>query len=180
MKSMKKFVDYALLVLLVVAVVYVFHGVSPFGAASATLTGKSAPEFTLRDYDGGTVSLADLRGRVVLLAFWFPSCGYCRSELPHFEALDEKYRGDGLSVIAVETTGNSAAAKQFIRDSGLGYTFLEDASSGGATTAASYKVEQYPTTFIIDRDGIVRAHYLGYAPGQEKDIEEAVVHLLQE
>lgn len=174
--KMKEFAKYALIAVLVAVAVYVFHGISPFGAASATLTGTAAPEFALPNYAGETVSLAQQRGRIVLLAFWFPTCTYCRSELPHFEKFEKQYGEAGLSVIAVETSGATAAAKQFIRDSGLSYSFVEDA---GAKTAEDYKVEQYPTTFLIDREGVVRAHYLGYAPGQENEIEHALQHLLE-
>ena len=178
---MKRIIDYILIAVLVVAAIYVFHGITPFGAASATLVGEIAPAFALETYNGESVRLAELRGRVVLLTFWFPSCGYCRTELPHFETLANEYRDAGLSVVAVETTGNSSAARQFIRDSGLTYSFVEDAlNEQELSTALNYKIQQYPTAFIIDREGRIRAHYLGYRPGQEKEIEHTIGHLLEE
>ena len=178
---MTKILNYILIVVLVVAAVYLFHGITPFGAASATLVGETAPDFELKTYDGESIKLAELRGRVVLLTFWFPSCGYCRTELPHFETLANEYRDASLSVVAVETTGDNAAAKRFIRDSGLTFSFVEDAlNEHGLSTALNYKIQQYPTAFIINREGTVHTHYLGYRPGQEKEIKHAIEHLLKE
>jgi thiol-disulfide isomerase/thioredoxin len=124
------------------------------GLMGADLRGKPAPSFTLKAIDGRKVSLADHRGRAVVINFWATYCGPCKLEMPWFEQLEAKYRNQGLVILGIDQdegagqTEISMAAKH----AGVSYPILmpDDAVSknyGG--------VDYLPETFYINRKGIV-------------------------
>ena len=97
--------------------------------------------------------LSDLSGKVTLLAFWFPTCGKCRVELPHLEPLYQKFKDKGLEVVAVDVYGDRTGGERFVAENGLSYRFLD----GNLDVAERYGVVSTPTMFIIDQDGRIAA-----------------------
>jgi len=122
---------------------------------SATLppqaAGTPAPSFTLPDVKGTNVSLADLKGRVVLIDFWATWCGPCLIELPHVQKLHQEYAGKGLTVLAI-TSEASERALPFLEKSGYTFRCLVDA---GLIVARKYGVRAIPFTVVIGRDGTI-------------------------
>jgi peroxiredoxin len=138
-----------------------------------------APDFTLEDYNGRAVSLSNYQGKVVLLNFWFPTCGPCRVELPALKEVYEKHQEQGLAVICVEVNGDRAGAEQFIRQHELPYVFVEERTVDGEGIArGKYNPFAFPTSYIIGRDGKVHYYHLGFDTGDEERIEKEIAALL--
>ncbi|MDW8327453.1 MAG: TlpA disulfide reductase family protein [Anaerolineales bacterium] len=122
--------------------------------------GFPAPDFTLETLDGDTASLADYRGRVIILNFWASWCGPCRAEMPALQALWEAQRERGLVVLAINSTVQDSvpAATAFLQKMNLNLPVLID-RDGAATQR--YLVRALPTTFFVDRQGIIRSMMIG-------------------
>ena len=112
---------------------------------------------------GATRSLESYKGRVVLLNFWATWCEPCKVEMPSMEALHRDFSHRGLSVVALsedERTVGDAAIREYARDLGLTFEILRDTARA---IEADYQVVGYPTTFVIDREGVVRRRWIGPA-----------------
>lgn len=123
--------------------------------------GSSAPPLRLERSAGGEWTLEALRGRLVLLNFWATWCQPCIEELASLQGLHRELDGEGLSVVTVAVDDDGEALRRFVRARGLELTVLHD--PGGRLAAAAYRVRGYPTTFFIDRQGVVREVYTGPA-----------------
>jgi peroxiredoxin len=108
------------------------------------------PQFSLSMPAGRPVSLARLRGHVVLLNFWATWCLDCRQEMPALEALHRRFGGRGLAVVGVNAREGLTVVRSYARELGLTFPLVLDAD--GAVTAR-YGVIGLPTTFLIGRDG---------------------------
>jgi thiol-disulfide isomerase/thioredoxin len=133
--------------------------------APASLVGRPAPEFTLRDLENQEVRLGDLRGKVVLLDFWGTWCGYCREALPSIEMLHRAGREKGLAVLGVDAESPELARDYLTK---YGYT-LRSLVDLHDTAAALYHVNSWPTTVLIDRAGNV-AYYGEGEPEKIRDV----------
>jgi peroxiredoxin len=126
------------------------------------LQGKSAPNFTLEDTSGKKVSLADYKGKAVLINFWATWCGPCKVEIPWFEKLHEQYASQGFEILGVSAdeldtddkaklAAETAEVAKFATVMHMNYPVLLDGDS-----LKSYgELEVYPTSFYIDRSGKV-------------------------
>ncbi len=140
------------------------------------LKGTAAPAFTLTSLAGKQQTLANYRGKVVLLNFFASWCGPCNAEAPDLEkSFWQKFRGRGVVVLGVDAgeRGDQAQlARQFRDQHGLTYPILLDA---GDRVLQQYGVTAFPTSLIIDRKGIVRQTVVGYdLPGLERAIASAL------
>ena len=138
--------------------------------SGALLVGKRAPAFTLVGVDGKKVSLSDYRGRPVLLNFWATWCAPCKIEMPWFEQLRSQYAGDGLEILGVaeDDAGKDEIAKVA---HGIPVTYpilMTDGKIGGLYGG----IEVWPTSFYIDRNGIVVEHTVGL--GSKDEIEAKI------
>src|SRR5437763_5019702 len=132
------------------------------GTATATPVGEhpptlavlfEAPDFTLSTPSGASLSLAALRGKVVLLNFWATWCVPCRKEMPALEALYQRYKDRGLEVVAISLDKLPAApVEAFVKQMDVTYRVALDPSWA---TARTYGVRGLPATFLIDRAGNV-------------------------
>jgi len=144
---------------------------------TTSLKGQEAPNFTLTDMEGNEVSLSSLRGKVVFLDFWATWCPPCRNSLPHTQALSqhEKAKSGDLMVLAVNAREELDTVKKFMQDNNYSFRVLMDKE--GAVLNA-YKVQGIPTFVLIDREGKIAWVQVGFGPGTEKQMEEAVQHAL--
>lgn len=139
-------------------------------------SGTEAPLFSAERLDGGTLSLAALRGHVVLLNFWAVSCPPCRIEMPELESIHRRYAGRGLRVVGItEMDPSRDQALRSVAESGVTYPILLDPE---ARIGRLYALEAHPTTVILDARGRVRYVNAGYLRGEEKEIERAVQEAL--
>lgn len=120
--------------------------------------GKAVPPFALTDLDGKTWSLAALKGQPVLLNFWASWCEPCRSEMPSLELLATRHERAGMVVLAVNSKEAASVVKRFLDVQPLTLPILLDRD--GATTAA-WTPGVFPTTVLIDRQGVPRHSVLG-------------------
>lgn len=121
------------------------------------LRGQPAPLFTLQDLNGNQISLAELRGKRVVINFWATWCGPCRMEIPHLENLFNKYKSRGLVVLGVNNESNHQAVRDFAQTQ-ISYTVLLD----GHLPFLDYDVRGIPCTYYIDKDGIIRDRDVGF------------------
>jgi peroxiredoxin len=128
------------------------------------LEGKPAPELDLERVGGaGTISLAQLRGHPAVINFWAPSCVPCRREFPELKAALAAHQAQGLVIVGVWFRGGSFLdspedVTRFIAEQGADWSTYADP---GARVQTAYDVVVPPTTFFVDRDGVVRAVQLG-------------------
>jgi peroxiredoxin len=142
-------------------------------AAYALDPGRPAPPFTLKDQAGKPVRLADHRGSVVLVNFWATWCKPCREELPRLEALYRRYRAEGFVILAVnlDTARNAGKARALRERLGLSFPVLYDPNQA---VPSLYELAKMPSSFLIDRRGIVRYVHAGFEAKDEAKIEAMV------
>lgn len=122
-------------------------------------SGMPAPAFSTPHLDGRSLAFpADFSGRPVVLRFWADWCLYCREEMISMEPTYRDHRKEGLAVLAVNVGQSRETAADFVRNLGISYDVLLDE---GAVVAHLYRVTGLPTTYFIDRQGIVRGKILG-------------------
>jgi cytochrome c biogenesis protein CcmG/thiol:disulfide interchange protein DsbE len=135
-----------------------------------------APSITLpRLEEGGEASLADYRGRVVVLNYWASWCEPCRTESPLLERWHERISGRGGTVLGVDVLDVTSDARAFVRRYRLTYPMLRDAEG---ETQRQFGVVAYPETFVIDRSGRIAAVRRG--PVDEEFMREEVAPLFEE
>ena len=145
--------------------------------ARALDKGVPAPEIGLKDLAGHAVSLAELKGRVVVVDFWASWCAPCREELPVLEALYRKYREQGLVIVGVGLDKDPKNLTKFLRASPLTFTVVHDAAGA---VADRYSPPKMPSSYLIDRKGIVRHVHAGFRAADKAAIERELKALLAE
>ena len=126
--------------------------------------GKLAPDFELKDVDGKSFRLADLRGKAVVLNFWATWCSPCKEEIPWFVEFQKQYGQQGLQIVGVDMDENRDVVAKFVSDMKINYPVL----LGDDKVADLYgSVESLPTTFYIGRDGKITKTVFGLAPHHE-------------
>ena len=134
----------------------------------------AAPAVELEKLDGsGTMSLAGLRGKVVVLNFWTSWCSPCKDEAPLLQQISAQYRDRGVVVLGIDSQDSSSDGRAFAERYGLTYPLLHTA---GSDLSHRWGVTQYPETFLIDRDGHVVRHFPSAVSGI--DLTEALKPLL--
>jgi len=133
-----------------------------------------APDFSLQDLNGQPLALADYSGKVVLLDFWATWCAPCLGEIPHFVALQNQYREQGLQVIGISMDDGPKPVREFYQRFKMNYPV----ALGTDKLAEAYGgVLGLPVTFLIGRDGQVAAKYVGEV--QMPVLEQKIKSLLQ-
>jgi thiol-disulfide isomerase/thioredoxin len=151
---------------------------SPAGfAVPAAAPVRAAPDFTLTLSDGKKVSLAQLRGQVVMINFWASWCGPCRTEMPLLDAMYKKYKALGFTLVAVNVEPNSKEAQAFLRDVPVSFPIAFDNDS---KLTQLFDVQGMPSSVIIDRRGNARVVHKGYRPGDENSYLDNIRALIRE
>ena len=145
---------------------------------SVAKEGFKAPDFNLGLLDGGTVTLSELKGKVVLVNFWTSWCPPCRKEMPAIESVYRSYKDLGLVVIGLNLTAQDSeqAAASFVREIGVTFPVALDLDN---SVGNLYRVTALPTSFFIDRKGVIRSVIVG-GPMSEALIQSKVEELLRE
>ncbi len=134
-------------------------------------------QVSLPDVKGGAASLSDFKGKVVLVDFWASWCGPCRQSFPWMNQLQDTYRAEGLEVIAINLDQEAELAKAFLQDVPAQFTVLLDTD---AQLPGEYGVIGMPSSYLIDRNGKIRAQHIGFHSDRVKDYEDTIKALLSE
>jgi len=165
MPTKNRFVLLTSICLVIVLTVIAWSDVAP---------GTKAPDFTLKNLSGKSVSLSNFfvkPGNVVLLDIWATWCPPCRSEIPQLVKLQKSYKGKPFKIVGVAIDDEIATVKSFAKDNKINYTVCHDPS--GRTIGKPYKVQGIPAAYIIDKKGVIRFAHMGFpgdAEGQKKEI----------
>jgi len=130
-----------------------------------------APDFTLKGFDGRTVTLSELRGQVVVVNFWASWCLPCREEAAYLEQTWRKYEDQGVIFIGVDYVDTEKAALAYIEEFDITYINGPDIKT---RISDAYNIQGVPETFFIAKNGEVRGMHIGplYPPELDEKIEE--------
>lgn len=120
------------------------------------VAGKPAPEIEGEGVDGKKFKLSDYRGKAVLLVFWGTWCGPCMAEVPHERKIAEKYKDKPFAIIGVNCDEDRQKAAKAIETEMMGWPNFYDGAPGTGAIAGRYHIRSYPTTFLIDENGIIQ------------------------
>jgi peroxiredoxin len=172
---MRKFAVVILAIGLVAAVYYGTHN----GSAHRVLdrnakTLQQAPVLTFVDLRGNKIDTSSLAGKVVLINFWAAWCAPCTDEVPKLVAMQDKYRAQGFRVIGISMEDSDSVLREFYRKNKMNYPVV----AGNEKIAEAYGgILGLPTSFLISRDGSIRARYPGLADFSK--LEQEITALLR-
>lgn len=152
-------------------------GAGRVDATRHPLAKSPAPTVTTRLASGAPFRATDARGKVLLVDFWATWCPPCKAAFPRLDALYQKHRASGLEVVAVSEDDDQAKAAAFVTESNVTFTIAYD-DDGKA--AEAFGVQAMPTSYLVDRRGIVRYVHPGYHPDEAGQIEAELTELLAE
>lgn len=146
-------------------------------AAEKVEVGAPAPAYATVALNGDSVSLASLRGKVVLFNIWATWCHPCRAEIPELRALHEKYKARGLELVgvSVDADGTDDAIKGFMEEFRMTYPVWRDPDERVSTKFLAIGV---PATYLIDRQGILRWRKTGPIAPNDSTLATAIERAL--
>lgn len=144
--------------------------------ANATEVGQSAPQFTLPTLKTDSpIALKQFAGKVVYLDFWASWCAPCKTSFPLLNKLHAKLKEQGFEVVAVNLDENKLLGEKFLQEVPVDFTVLRDEKGEWAD---KYVVESMPTSFIIDKNGVVQKIHHGFSSDDIKELEAKITELL--
>jgi cytochrome c biogenesis protein CcmG, thiol:disulfide interchange protein DsbE len=146
-------------------------------APAALAPGQAVPSIDFAGADGSKISLASLKGRVVLVDFWASWCGPCAAAFPAVEELFQDYRSRGFEVLAVNLDEKRQDAERFLADRPHAMTVVFDPRGASAKV---FGLQAMPTSYLIGRDGTVRYVHTGYSPATAESYRREIEQLLGE
>jgi thiol-disulfide isomerase/thioredoxin len=129
----------------------------PPTVAATNANALPAPDVQFAKLDGGQLRLSELRGRVVVLNFWATWCIPCRSEIPALSSMQNAMGGEGLTIVGVSYDDTKDLIEEFQKDLKQDYTVV----LGGKDVGGQLPASPLPTTYIIDRQGLIREKFIG-------------------
>lgn len=137
--------------------------------------GEPAPSYKVSTLDGDSISLADLRGKPVLLNFWATWCVPCKAETPFIESLYRQYGTRGIQVVGVslDSPGSGDAVRSWIRNMGVTYRILRD---GRQKALDRFSLVGIPATYLLSPDGTIRFARVGPVSPGDRDLMTALRH----
>ena len=164
---------------LLISVILIFTGC--YHGSKPSSIGKPAPDFTIQDSDR-SVTLSQLRGKIVVLNFWATWCPPCVDEMPSLVQLQRQFQDKGVTVLGVSVDDDANDYHKFLKDHGIDFLTVRE---GGTKTntgivspiANKYGTLKIPETYIIDRSGIIRRKFIGPVDWKQQEILEYLTRL---
>ncbi len=142
------------------------------GDRPATLSGE---DFVLTALEGGQLSFADLKGKVVVIDFWATWCKPCITEIPEYNALYQKYKDKPFAFVAIALdSGTPEQVRAFVSAHNITYPVY----LGNQQLASHFAVQGLPTTLVLNAEGKVQKKYVGAGPGKIAEIEAIIAQVL--
>ncbi len=143
------------------------------------LIGNPAPDFAVQSLKNrsGTLALGDFRGKVVLIDFWGTFCTPCKKSFPKLQGLQAKYGASGLAILGIseDEADSKDGISAFANSYGAKFALAWDEDH---SIARSYGPEGMPSSYLVDRKGILRFAHVGYHEGDETEVEREIKELL--
>lgn len=140
--------------------------------------GDRAPAFSIPSLFGdGNIELGQYRGKVVYLDFWASWCGPCLKAIPEIEEMRDEFPEDEFQVVAINLDQKAKKAMRFLEKNPIGYPSAADPKG---SLPGQFGVETMPTSYLIDRDGVIRYVHKGFSRGDGSRIREEIRMLLKE
>jgi len=143
---------------------------------TAPQIGKLAPSFELADVNGNKVSLSEYKGKVILINFWATWCAPCKAEMPSLNNLFLAFKNDGFIVLAISVDSSEKPVQSFLKGKSIALPVLMDKEQD--VYFDLYGVLGLPTSFLIDRDGIITELIRGEREWDAPDMKDKVGKLL--
>ena len=144
-------------------------------AAAKVQKGQRAPGFSLASLKGDKVSLGAMAGKVVVVDFWAQWCEPCKRELPELDKLQKEYASKGVKILTVNIDKQRDNAAQLARMLGLELDVLLDPAGA---VAATYDLPKMPSSYVLDKKGVVRFVHEGYENGDvarfKRELDELI------
>jgi peroxiredoxin len=149
---------------------------APKADCEHSLCGQPAPDFAVASVNNpGKVALSSLKGKVVIVDFWATWCEPCKKSFPKLQELNVKYKTTGLEIVGISEDDEVAGVANFGKNYGAKFPLAWDKDKN---VASKWDPKTMPTSFVIDKKGIVRFVHLGYHDGDEAKVEQQVKSLL--
>jgi len=132
--------------------------------AQQNLVGCEAPNFEITTLAGETFELSQLKGKIVVLNFWFIACPPCRAEMPGLKQLADAYGSREDVVLLAIATDEKAALDKFLKTNEIGFEVV----AAGRSISDLYRVTGYPTTMVLDKEGKVFSVHIGGATKEKQ------------
>jgi peroxiredoxin len=146
------------------------------GGDDHPLVGSAAPSFELPSGTGdGKVSLSETSGKVAIIDFWATWCEPCQESFPHYEAMTQKF-GSDFAMIGISEDDDKSKIPEFAKKTGVTFPLAWD---DGKAMSEAYNPPTMPTSYIVDKSGIVRFVHVGFHAGDEAEIEGNVQSLMK-
>ena len=144
-------------------------------ARAEVKAGQPAADFDGPTLAGSSLKLSSLRGKVVLVDFWASWCEPCKKELPLLDKLAPRLRARGVEIVAVNIDDDKNKAADFVRRLGLRLTVVADP---GKKIVGAWQPPKMPSSFVVDKAGVVRTVHAGFEPGDEAKLEAELTTLV--
>ncbi|MEH6825246.1 MAG: TlpA disulfide reductase family protein [Motiliproteus sp.] len=134
-------------------------------------------DIQLKGVEGSNHALSDYKGKVLLVDFWASWCGPCRESFPWMNSMQQQYQTQGLEVVAINLDEEPELARAFLQQVPASFTVLLDTD---AQLPAAFGLIGMPTSYLIDREGRIRARHVGFHASRVDDYENSIKTLLTE
>jgi len=149
-----------------------------YGSREAVSSSKKpAPPFKVTALSGEQYELSALRGKVVVLNFWFIGCGPCKAEIPALNRLVRDFRGQEVVFLAFTNSDSADDLRNFLKKIEFDYEIVP--AEFGLSVFKEFKIGPYPTHIIIDRRGDIEATMIGGTEHRDEDIRPVITRLLK-
>lgn len=159
-KSQKKWIQYIIMLLILVAIGFILYVSVAKDGEKVVKVGDKAPLFELKNLEGEKVALSDYKGKGVILNFWGTWCNPCKEEMPDLNRMNKIYHSKGVEVLTVHVKDSPQQIKQFFSELPEEVELMV-ALDGSGDVMKAYNANDLPNTYVIDKNGIIKAHHKG-------------------